>query len=91
MENKQFTQDELSQIKALQDKYSASGSQLVQLKLSRKSAEEFLQSLNRQESEIENQILQANEEEKKLAQSLNAKYGAGSLDLESGVFTPKTA
>jgi hypothetical protein len=91
MENKQFTQDELSQIKVLQDKYSAFGSQLVQLKLSRKSAEEFLQSINKQESEIENQILQANEEEKKLAQSLNAKYGAGSLDLESGVFTPKTA
>lgn len=91
MDAKQFTQEELNQIKTLQDKYSAFGSQLVQLKLSRKSAEDFLQSINKQESEIENQILQANEEEKKLAQTLNAKYGAGSLDLESGVFTPKTA
>ncbi len=91
MENKQFTTEELDQIKALQDKYNAFGSQLVQLKLSRKSAEDFLESLNRQEADLESQILEANEEEKSLAQTLNSKYGAGSLDLESGVFTPKTA
>ncbi len=91
MENKQFSQEELDQIKALQDKYSAFGAQLVQLKLSKKSAEEFLESLNRQESDLEIKILQANDDEKKLAQALNNKYGAGSLDLESGVFTPKTA
>lgn len=91
MENKQFTTEELDQIKALQETYNTLGAQLVQLKLSRKSAEEFLQSINRQESEIENKILQANDDEKKLAQTLNNKYGAGSLDLESGVFTPKTA
>jgi hypothetical protein len=32
--------------------------------------------------------METNTEEKKLAADLDTKYGAGSLDLESGVFTP---
>jgi len=38
---------------------------------------------------IEDQIVETNKQEKELAEALDAKYGAGSLDLESGQFTPK--
>ena len=41
MENKQFSVEELEQIKKLQDKYNAIGIQLVQLKLTRKNAEVY--------------------------------------------------
>ena len=42
MENKQFTTEELAQIKELQEKYNALGLQLVQLKLARKNTEAYL-------------------------------------------------
>jgi hypothetical protein len=90
MENKQFTQEELSQIKELQEKYNALGLQLVQLKLARKNAEAYLKQLQEQEEVLETQVLETNTKEKELAESFDTKYGAGSLDLETGVFTPKT-
>jgi septal ring factor EnvC (AmiA/AmiB activator) len=89
MENKQFSVEELDQIKELQEKYNVLGIQLVQLKLSRKNTEAYLKALTEQEIMIEDQIVETNKQEKELAEALDAKYGAGSLDLESGQFTPK--
>ena len=91
IENKQFSAEELEQIKKLQEKYNVLGIQLVQLKLAQKNTELYLKTLNEQESLIETQIMDTNQEEKKLAEQLDTRYGAGSLDLESGVFTPKNA
>ncbi len=88
MEPKQFSAEELEKIKELQDKYNVLGIQLVQLKLAQKNAEAYLKTLKEQEDLIETQIVETNAEEKKLAEDLDTKYGAGSLDLESGVFTP---
>lgn len=89
METKQFSVEELEQIKKLQENYNAIGVQLVQLKLAQKNAETYLATLKEQEIVLETQIMETNTEEKKLAADLDTKYGAGSLDLESGVFTPK--
>jgi hypothetical protein len=91
IENKQFSAEEIEQIKKLQEKYNVLGIQLVQLKLAQKNTELYLKTLNEQESLIETQIMDTNQEEKKLAEQLDTTYGAGSLDLESGVFTPKNA
>jgi hypothetical protein len=84
-----FTTEELEQIKKLQEKYNVLGIQLVQLKLAQKNAKAYLESLNEQEQILDEQIAATNAEEKELAKSLDSKYGAGSLDLESGEFTPK--
>ena len=91
MENKQFNQEDVDQIKQLQEKYSILGVQLVQIKLARKNALDYLEKLDAQEKEVEDHIQNTNQEEKQLAESFSQKYGAGSLDLESGVFTPKIA
>jgi len=91
MENKQFNQEDVDQIKQLQEKYSILGVQLVQIKLARKNALDYLEKLDAQEKEVEDHIQKTNQEEKQLAESFSQKYGAGSLDLESGVFTPKIA
>lgn len=91
MEQKQFTAEELTKIKTLQEKYNVLGIQLVQLKLAKKNAESYLNTLNEQETLLETQIVETNVEEKELAKELDNKYGAGSLDVESGVFTPKSS
>lgn len=84
-----FTPEELENIKKLQEKYNVLGIQLVQLKLAQKNANAYLESLKEQEQILDEQITATNAEEKDLAKSLDSKYGAGSLDLESGEFTPK--
>lgn len=88
MEKKVFTQEEIDQIKLIQDKYNTLGVQLVQLKLALKGAMEYVESLQLQESTIELQIVETNQQEKQLAAALDEKYGQGSLDLQTGEFTP---
>jgi len=88
MQPTQFDPQELEQIKKLQEQYSVLGVQLVQLKIALKNATDYLESLKSQEQQVEQRILETNEQEKKLGAELEAKYGAGSLDLETGQFTP---
>ena len=85
---KVFTQEEIEQIKLLQDKYNTLGVQLVQLKLALKNAKDYVLSLEEQEQLIDQQVFSTNTEEKDLAAKLDEKYGQGSLDLENGEFTP---
>ena len=77
MEKKVFTQEEIDSIKAIQDKYNTLGVQLVQLKLALKGAMDYVESLQLQESTIEEQIIETNEQEKQLAAALDEKYGQG--------------
>ena len=89
MESIKFTPEELDEIKVIQEKYNVIGIQLVQLKLAIKNTQSYLQSLQQQEATLEDEIVKVNTEEKTLAEKLDGKYGAGSLDLETGQFTPK--
>ena len=57
MEKKVFTQEEIDNIKAIQDKYNTLGVQLVQLKLALKGAMDYVESLQLQESTIEVSVL----------------------------------
>ena len=91
MEQQKFTNEEIQKIKELQDKYQVLGIQSVQLRLAKKSAEDYLETLADQESQLNEQIFNVNQQEKDFAKSLSDKYGVGSLDLESGLFTPNEA
>jgi hypothetical protein len=64
--------------------------QLLPLKLATKNGREYLQSLEEQEQLVEQQIFETNVEEKELAKGLDSKYGQGSLNIESGEFTPNS-
>ena len=90
MEKTTFTEEEITKIKQLQEKYQVLGIQVVQLTLAKKSAQEYVQSLEDQNNQLTNQIVEVNIEEKEFAKTLSDKYGIGSLDLESGVFTSNT-
>ena len=83
-----ITDEEIQSIKTIQEEYTQVGVQLVQLKLALKSSEDYLKKLNEQEESLNNGISEINEREKKLADDLNEKYGVGSLDMNTGEFTP---
>ena len=85
-----FTEEELDNIKAIQEEYSTVGIQLVQLKLARKSSEEYIAALQQEEDRVVEQIDSINKREKELTESLNEKYGIGSLDMTTGEFTPNS-
>jgi len=90
MSTSKFTEDELQNIRAIQEEYSTVGIQLVQLKLARKSSEEYLAALQQEEDRIVEQIESISTREKDLTESLNDKYGIGSLDMNTGEFTPNS-
>lgn len=90
MSTTKFTEDELQSIRAIQEEYSMVGIQLVQLKLARKSSEEYLAALEQEEQRIVEQIEGISTKEKQLTESLNEKYGIGSLDMTTGEFTPNS-
>ncbi len=88
MEQQQFTQEELNEIKQIQSNYQTVGLDLVQIKLAILNAENQLEALKLEEKALTERVLDINQNEKKLAKELEQKYGKGEIDLESGVFTP---
>jgi cell shape-determining protein MreC len=76
-----FTQEEINQITELQNKTQSVVFQLGQLKLSEMQLESKLQELKQILTSIET-------EETTLAEGFSNKYGIGSLNIETGEFTP---
>jgi len=76
-----FTEEEIAQITELQNKTQSVVFQLGQLKLSEMQLEGRLESLKQALNEIE-------AEETTLADGFSKKYGVGSLNIETGEFTP---
>ena len=80
-EVKKFTQEELDSLKNFQIRLEQVVSQLGRVHLSKIK-------LNEQEDLLKAEIKNIEKEEQELAQTLTNKYGKGSLDIETGTFTP---
>lgn len=76
-----FTQGELSDIKELQKEYGTLSAALGQLEL-----EKLV--LKTKENRLQEVFTSLSEREQKIIQDLNTKYGVGSLNLDTGTFTP---
>jgi chromosome segregation ATPase len=83
-----FTTEELAEISQIQNDYQALGIQLVQTKLSIKNAANQLEELTAQEQTLTDKVVEISKAEAVLAQELETKYGKGSIDMETGIFTP---
>ena len=89
MENKtKFTEDELRNIKTIQDDGYTLVSEFGQLEIERFVTNRKLQELDQMREKLEAQFFSVQERERVLVQSLNEKYGSGTVDIESGVFIP---
>ena len=80
-EVKKFTQEELDSLKNFQIRLEQVVSQLGRVHLSKIK-------LNEQEDLLKAEIKNIEKEEQELAKTLSDKYGKGSLDIETGTFTP---
>jgi len=80
-EEVKFTEDELKQVQKIQQSYSSVQNNFGQLKLAQIR-------LDSQEVELEDTLKSIQENEQKFLDGINKKYGQGTLNPETGVFTP---
>jgi len=77
----EFSQDEINQLKNLKEKINELSFQFGQLTINKIKLEET-------ENRLKKQLNSLEEEESQIAKKLSDKYGDGSIDLNSGTFTP---
>ena len=80
-EVKKFTKEELDSLRSFQSRMEQVITQLGRVHLSKIKLDE-------QENLLKNEIKNIEKAEQELAQTLTNKYGKGSLDIETGTFTP---
>jgi len=83
-----FTDDELKQLQGLQTSYQEKQLQFGQLKVQRILLQQQSDALETAEVSLEEDYKGVQETERSIVQQLNEKYGPGSLNPETGVFTP---
>ena len=83
-----FTDDELKQLQGLQNSYQEKQLQFGQLKVQKLLLQQQVDTLEDSESKLEVGYSEVQETERNIVQQLNEKYGPGSLNPETGVFTP---
>ena len=80
-EKKVLTQEEISSLKKLKTDFINITTKIGEVEIS-------LINLKRGKKELEETLLKIQDEEKVLANSLEKKYGQGSISLETGEFLP---
>ena len=80
-EPQKFTQEEINSLKGFQTRLDNIITQFGKINLSRIKLDE-------QENLLKDEVKKIENEERELAQKLSDKYGRGSLDIETGTFTP---
>tara|TARA_R100000908_G_scaffold64029_2_gene46573 strand:+ start:454 stop:738 length:285 start_codon:yes stop_codon:yes gene_type:complete len=83
-----FTQDELTNIESIRDGFNEVQTLLGRLEIQRIQTEQALENIHNDKLRLETRYSDLVDEERKMVQDLNEKYGPGNLDPDTGVFTP---
>ena len=83
-----FSQEEMDRIKEIQSSYVGIQQAFGQVEVGRLRLEQQLDATQKASSDLRDKFLETQQSEQKFIEELNTKYGDGSLDLESGTFTP---
>ena len=85
-----FTEEEMNSLQVVREKYSNIQMQLGSLKMQQIAHDKNAERLMETEESLMSALDDLTKEEQDLAKDLNDKYGPGSLNPETGVFTPST-
>ena len=83
-----FTEEELQSLQNLQNGYQEKQALLGQLAVQRILLDQQSDALEIRTTEVEEEYAGVQQQERDLVEQLNEKYGPGSLNPETGVFTP---
>ena len=83
-----FTEEELQGLQSLQTGYQEKQTLLGQLAVQKILLDQQSDALEARKTEVEQEYEVVQQQERDLVAKLNEKYGPGSLNPETGVFTP---
>jgi archaellum component FlaC len=83
-----FTQDELTNIESIRNGFNEVQTLLGRLEIQRIQTKQALENIHNDKLRLETRYSDLVDEERKMVQDLNEKYGPGNLDPDTGVFTP---
>ena len=87
-DNKKFTQEELDKITKLREENQTKIAQFGTIEVEILLAKQRLDALQDAKAAAEEEYVALQNSERDLVKELNNKYGAGTVDLESGEFIP---
>ena len=86
-----FTEEEIKSLNELSQNYQQIQLAFGQFKVQHLLAEQQMTALEEAEVQMESDYSDLQGKERELVKQLNEKYGPGSLDPQTGVFTPAPA
>ena len=89
-ETKQLTSEEIQKVKDIRQNYVAIQNAFGQLHLTKINLEKQLKGINANYDSLSTEYDKTQDAEKTLVQSIQDKYGIGTLNIEDGTFTPNT-
>ena len=89
-EEVKFSQEEMSQLTELQQTYTTIQNTFGLLSVNRIRLEQELSSLDEADDRLKSDFAANQQKEREFVDTISKKYGDGNLDLNTGVFTPKT-
>lgn len=90
-ETKKFSLEELDQLSNLRKAYEAKILEFGQLELEVMLTEQHVEDLKTAKTQLQQSYRDLQEQERKLLETLNAKYGSGTVDVATGEFIPNPA
>ena len=83
-----FTEDEMGKIQEVQKEYQQKTAVFGQLSFQKFQIERQLETASSAEVALKKEIIDLEQQERALVKELNDKYGAGTLDPQTGEFSP---
>ena len=83
-----FTEDELKSVGDLQVKYNTVTNKFGQLTIAKLNLDKQNEVLEDEEYKLHEELESVRKEEQKVLSGITEKYGPGTLDPQTGVFTP---
>ena len=83
-----FTDDEMNKIKEVQKTYQEKTAMFGQLSFQKFQLERQLEVAEQAETTLKKEIIDLEQQERTLVKELNEKYGAGTLNPQTGEFKP---
>ena len=88
--NVKFSEDEMKQLTELQQTYATVQNTFGQLAVSRIRLNQEVDNLDEGEDRLRNDFTTTQQKERDFVDTISKKYGDGNLDINTGVFTPRS-
>jgi len=83
-----FTEDELKQVQDIQVSYAETTNKFGQVTIAKLRLSQQEESLDEEQNRLSEALVKIQEDEQKFLDGITKKYGQGSLNPDTGVFTP---